>query len=50
MNYAKVIMALMGPLYKVMRPILLKAVNDPDQEWDDMLMRVCDALFGWEGK
>jgi len=48
MDYAKIILSLLGPLYAVMRPILLKAVNDPDQEWDDMLMRIADALFGYK--
>ena len=49
MNYAKMILGVFGALYTVMRPILKKAVDDPDAEWDDRLMAAADALFGWTG-
>jgi hypothetical protein len=48
MNYASVILAVLGALYGVMRPILQRAVNDPDAEWDDRLMKATDCLFGYE--
>jgi len=32
MNYAKMILAVLGALYTIMRPILLKAINDPEAE------------------
>ncbi len=48
MNYASVILAVLGALYKVARPILLKAVNDPEAQWDDRLMAGMDALLGWK--
>jgi hypothetical protein len=48
MNYASVVLVVIGALYKVMRPILKKAVDDPKEEWDDRLMQACDALFGWK--
>ena len=47
MNYATMILVVLGALYNVMRPILKKAVDDPDAEWDDRLMAATDALFGW---
>ena len=47
MNYANLILSVLGALYSVMRPILKKAVDDPDAEWDDRLMAAVDALFGW---
>jgi len=47
MNYANIIMSVAKALYSVMRPILLKAVDDPEQEWDDRLMAACDAFFNW---
>lgn len=48
MNYAEIIMSVAKALYSVMRPILLKAVNDPEAEWDDRLMAAADAFFKWE--
>jgi len=50
MNYAKIIMSIASALYVVMRPILLKAVDDPDAEWDNRLMAAADAFFGWDAK
>ncbi len=50
MNYAKMILAVLGALYTIMRPILLKAINDPEAEWDDRLMKATDALFNWTEK
>ena len=29
----------------IFRDLLLKAIDDPDQEWDDDVMRFCDAFF-----
>ena len=48
MNYASIILSIAGALYSVMRPILKKAINDPDAEWDERLMLAADALFGYE--
>ena len=48
MNYATIIMGVAKALYNVMRPILKKAIDDPDQEWDDRLMAAADAFFGWD--
>lgn len=35
-------------LYSVIRPILKKAVDDPDEEWDDLLLGICDMVFGYK--
>lgn len=48
MNYASMILTVLGALYKVARPILKKAVDDPEAEWDDRLMAGMDALMGWK--
>jgi len=48
MNYT-LIMLIASAIYKGMRPVLLKAVNDPDQDWDDLTMKIADAVFGWKG-
>ena len=42
-----IIMGIAGALYSVMRPILFKAVDDPDADWDDRLMAAADAFFSW---
>ena len=43
----KIIMQVASALYQVMRPILKKAVDDPDADWDDRLMKAADAFFGY---
>lgn len=32
-----------------MRPILFKAVDNPDEAWDDILMRMIDGMFNYRG-
>lgn len=39
------IMSILSMLYTKMRPILLNAVDDPDSEWDDLLMNIIDKIF-----
>lgn len=39
------IMEVMELLYPYFRPLLLKAVDDPDSDWDDTLMRIIDDVF-----
>ena len=35
-------------LYKhIVRGIILKAIDDPDTEWDDQLIAVLDNVFGY---
>ena len=50
MAYANVILMILKAIYPTMRPILKKAVNDPDQDWDDVLMSVLDKILGYEEK
>ena len=33
---------------KFLRDLLLKAVDDPDSDWDDILLSMLDRLFGYE--
>jgi len=36
-------------LYKmVLRDLLIKAIGDPDVEWDDWVLGVCDKIFDYE--
>lgn len=48
MNYASLLMKVASSLYVVMRPILAKAVENPNEDWDDRLMAAADAFFGWK--
>ena len=49
MNYTSVYM-ISRIMYQITRPILLKAIDDPDEEWDDFLMQLCDSVFGYTEK
>lgn len=41
-----VVWKLVKQLYAtLLRPILLKAVDDPDVQWDDWLMKFVDNIF-----
>ena len=43
-----IIMTFMGIMYNmILRPILIKAIADPDEEWDDMVLMLCDRVFGY---
>ena len=32
-------------LWPMIRPVLVKAVDDPDSEWDDYLLSILDLIF-----
>lgn len=32
----------------VIRPILLKAIDDPNSDWDDITMDVIDSIFNYK--
>ena len=48
------ILKIVGELYRVaLRDLLIKAVEDPNEQWDDFLLGVFDVIFGYgneEGK
>jgi len=45
---ATLILAMLSTLYKThLRAILVDQVADPESDWDDILLAVCDALFGY---
>lgn len=33
----------------VLRGLLVKAIDDPDKEWDDAVLRVLDVIFEYDG-
>lgn len=34
----------------VLRDILKKAIDDPKQEWDDVILHICDSIFDYQPK
>jgi hypothetical protein len=40
-----IIVTIVKKLYPIMRPILFKAINDPNSEWDDLLMDILDKIL-----
>lgn len=44
-----IIMTFMGIMYSmILRPLLEKAIADPDEEWDDMVLMICDRVFNYK--
>ena len=31
----------------ILRPLLLKAIDDPNVEWDDYVLKVLDSIFDY---
>lgn len=43
------ILSIMGTLYKmVLRNLLVKAIDDPDEEWDDLILIMADGVFNYK--
>jgi hypothetical protein len=32
----------------ILRNLLIKAIDDPEEEWDDHVLLMCDTLFGYK--
>ena len=46
---AGAIVSLMGMAYKlILRDLLKAAIDNPDTEWDEWVLKVCDSIFGYE--
>ena len=44
------IITILRMAYKmILRDLLVNAINDPEQEWDDIVLKMLDSLFGYEG-
>ena len=44
------LLMIMKVMYRhLLRPLVYKAIDDPDEEWDDFAMEILDRLFGYEG-
>jgi len=31
----------------ILRDLLLSAIEDPNQEWDDIVLEICDKIFDY---
>jgi len=31
----------------ILRPLLKEAIDNPDKEWDDMVVKITDAIFNY---
>jgi len=46
---ADVIMHMIGALYRAgLRDLLIEAIDNPEKEWDDMIVHVLDVLLGYD--
>lgn len=42
------LMAIARMAYKlILRDLLKSAIDDPAQEWDDMVLKILDSVFGY---
>ena len=42
------VLMIMKVVYKhLIRPLVKKAIDDPDEDWDDVAMEILDRLFGY---
>lgn len=43
-----IIWQIAGMIYsKILRDLLVKAVSDPDEEWDDVVLKIVDDIFNY---
>ncbi len=44
----KILFALISQAYgTILRPLLIKAIADPDEDWDDIALEICDRVFNY---
>lgn len=34
----------------ILRSLLIKAIDDPNEDWDDLVLNLCDTLFNYTEK
>lgn len=45
-----VILKVVSMLYsQILRGLLKKAIDDPNEEWDDFVLDLCDKVFDYKG-
>jgi len=46
---ASAILAIVSMAYKlILRDLLVKAISDPNEEWDDIVLSICDSIFNYK--
>lgn len=43
-----IMMIMKAAYHHLIRPLVKKAVDDPDETWDDYLMQILDRLFDYK--
>ena len=46
--YKQLYLVLCFAYAKALRPILLKAIDDPDTDWDNVAMDIIDSIFNYK--
>ena len=45
----KAVLALLKMAYSsILRGLLVNAIEDPEEEWDDLVLKMVDALFDYD--
>jgi len=47
MKYLAIFNILQMVYGQILRPLLMKAINDPNEEWDDVVLAMVDRLFDY---
>jgi hypothetical protein len=34
----------------ILRSVLQKAIDDPEEEWDELIIEICDRIFDYSDK
>lgn len=50
LKLAALVKLLLMAYENILRPMLKEAIDDPEQEWDDMVLSVCDGIIYALGK
>lgn len=48
MKYLLIFELIQAAYAKLLRPLLVKSIDDPDTEWDDVVLRMVDRLFDFK--
>ena len=47
MNYAGIYMIVKMVYKTILRPLLVKAIADPEEVWDDFVLKIVDRVFDY---
>lgn len=50
MKYLLIMELIQAAYAKLLRPLLVKSIDDPDTEWDDVVLSVIDRIFDFKAQ